>query len=193
MDNIDWLNLSTSSLPNGYAEEIVESDQYLSSTGSSIPLLYYLYSEAGTTAWSIIFEEKAPILISLQEVVDSTKLNVSQLAQVFDVSRPTIYKWLKNDTDIQASNEQKIGRLVRFVNSLPTDVTQVLARISNRNLVSGNTVIDVLSAVQNGTSLDTDIVEEISNLATEWTTRSEKSSSLSSLRDFSESGISRAG
>lgn len=60
-------------------------------------------------------------------VVSMLGLNKSQLATVFDVSRPTIYAWLKGDSEsLNHENASKLQQLAELVNAVAVDTNRPL-------------------------------------------------------------------
>lgn len=74
----------------------------------------------------------------LLDVKSFFSLNVSDMSNVFDVSRPMIYSWLNGDSSPRASNLEKISSLWSIANSYYSKFSQPLGELSTYTDISGH-------------------------------------------------------
>ncbi len=73
-------------------------------------------------------------------------LNVSNMAKVFRVGRPTVYSWLRDDPVLRANHAQRIDELYVLARSWRNLSIQPIGDLISRPLASGESVLDLLSA-----------------------------------------------
>jgi hypothetical protein len=78
-------------------------------------------------------------------IQDQFSLNLSMLATVLRVSRPTLYAWLREEAEPHASNLLRIERLYSRARSWRRQSNAPLDRFGRRAFSSGNSIVGLLA------------------------------------------------
>jgi DNA-binding XRE family transcriptional regulator len=87
--------------------------------------------------------QSAPELVN--DVQSHLGLNVSQIAEIVGVSRPTIYNWKKGKEEPNEANIARLMRLKKLIEGVPSDYATYLGKFLKRTLPSGQTLAEILS------------------------------------------------
>ncbi|MEH6652247.1 MAG: helix-turn-helix domain-containing protein [Motiliproteus sp.] len=93
--------------------------------------------------------ESADVVSPAPELVSSIQsylgLNVSQLAEIVGVSRPTIYSWKKGKEEPNEANVARLMHLKNLIEEVSPDYAPLLGKFLKRALPSGINMAEVLS------------------------------------------------
>jgi hypothetical protein len=73
-------------------------------------------------------------------------LNVSKMAKVLRVGRPTVYSWLRDDPSLRANHARRIDEVYGLARTWRTISNEPLGDFVVRPLTSGGTLLELLSA-----------------------------------------------
>lgn len=72
--------------------------------------------------------------------------NVTHMAKIFRVGRPTVYSWLKDDPGLRANHARRIDEIYEAALMWRSASSQPIGELMSRPLGSGETLLDLLSA-----------------------------------------------
>lgn len=75
----------------------------------------------------------------------SFSLNISELARVLRVERPTVYAWLKDENEPQRSNRERIVAVWRLAQRWREAVQQPLRELKKIPVIDGDSILELLS------------------------------------------------
>jgi len=72
--------------------------------------------------------------------------NVTNMAKIFRVGRPTVYSWLRDDPGLRASHARRIDEIYAIARMWRSTSNQPIGEFMSRPLNSGATLLELLSA-----------------------------------------------
>ena len=72
--------------------------------------------------------------------------NVTNMAKIFRVGRPTVYSWLRDDPGLRANHARRIDEIYEIARSWRSTSNQPIGEFMSRPLNSGATLLELLSA-----------------------------------------------
>jgi hypothetical protein len=141
--NIFDLSLNLSNLK---ATELIERISRLwpnkNFIGSGATLLPKPTIGTGSLVFLVGTENLASAVAKIQSVFS---LNISEVAKVIRVQRPTIYAWVNGDSIPHGSNYKRLQDLYRLAEAVQANFGTKLGKLQKGRNVGGLTLIDLLS------------------------------------------------
>jgi hypothetical protein len=72
--------------------------------------------------------------------------NITHMAKIFRVGRPTVYSWLRDDPSLRANHARRIDDIYEAAAMWRSASSQPIGEFMSRPLQSGDTLIELLSA-----------------------------------------------
>jgi DNA-binding XRE family transcriptional regulator len=73
-------------------------------------------------------------------------MNVTNLAKVLRVGRPTVYSWLREDADLRGEHAQRLEKIYRIARKWRMMSSRPVGAFLNQPLSAGETLLSLLSA-----------------------------------------------
>lgn len=73
-------------------------------------------------------------------------VNVTDMARILGVGRPTVYSWLRDDPTLRANHARRIDEVYRLARKWRSMSNRPVGDFISRSLNSGQTLLDLLSA-----------------------------------------------
>ncbi|MBY0545543.1 MAG: hypothetical protein K2Q14_08385 [Gammaproteobacteria bacterium] len=116
-----------------------------------------IYNSIGTAAKKVYSRDNIAFLKNFIDIRSSREkliilkkmlgLNILEMAAIFKVSRPTIYDWLENETEIHQTNKERINTICEFFKNWDKKTAGRLSNYLHKPL--GNNNVSLFNLLKN--------------------------------------------